>query len=549
MAATPDAVDRIAADAAAGTYDSMHLNFCGGIPPPLLARLAAATAAGPPAAISRIASVADQHLAFASLDAGLFSLRRPAAFRALHAPGAADAAIRAEIDAIVEGLHGVVATLGAVPLIRAAKGGPAEAVAAGLDARLREAARAQRGPGGAPAPRAGGPRPLLALFDRSADLATPLAHAWTYRPLVADALGLDLNRVTLPGDGPGAKPVTVEVGPGDWFWAGAAAQPFPAVAESVDAHLKQYRAAVDAVNRSAAAGGGGGAGAGAAAPPGLAAAVASLPALADRKKVLDRHTNLATRLLARIKARGLDAYAAVEEDVLAGKAGGGGVAAAVAGLLSDARGDAADRTRAVLVAALASPAPLTDDECATLAAAAGPGAAGELAPALAYVRRLRRLAASAAPPSAAAPPSSAASGQQLLSWADRALGAGAATIARAARGLLAGERAPPLVLALDALTSGKPSPDLDAFATYDPRAPTPGPHPAAGAAATLVGGPGGDVLVCVVGGGCLAEAEACASWAARGAPARRLVYGATELVGGAAFAGDLAALGRAAGLA
>ena len=249
MAATPDAVDRIAADAAAGTYDSMHLNFCGGIPPPLLARLAAATAAGPPAAISRIASVADQHLAFASLDAGLFSLRRPAAFRALHAPGAADAAIRAEIDAIVEGLHGVVATLGAVPLIRAAKGGPAEAVAAGLDARLREAARAQRGPGGAPAPRAGGPRPLLALFDRSADLATPLAHAWTYRPLVADALGLDLNRVTLPGDGPGAKPVTVEVGPGDWFWAGAAAQPFPAVAESVDAHLKQYRAAVDAVNR------------------------------------------------------------------------------------------------------------------------------------------------------------------------------------------------------------------------------------------------------------------------------------------------------------
>ena len=106
-----------------------------------------------------------------------------------------------------------------------------------------------------------------------------------------------------------------------------------------------------------------------------------------------------------------------------------------------------------------------------------------------------------------------------------------------------------LVLALDALTSGKPSPDLDAFATYDPRAPTPGPHPAAGAAATLVGGPGGDVLVCVVGGGCLAEAEACASWAARGAPARRLVYGATELVGGAAFAGDLAALGRAAGLA
>lgn len=299
----------------------------------------------------------------------------------------------------------------------------------------------------------------------------------------------------------------------------------------------------------------------------LAAAVASLPELADRKKVLDRHTNIATQLLQAIKARGLDAFAAVEEDALAGKAGPSDVEKLIA--TAPAGATRADRLRAALVAALASPAPLTDDEAARLVAAVdGAGAGGgeasaaggasDAAAALAYVRRLRRLAAPPAPAAAPGAAAAAATGAALPAWADRALAGGVAAVARAARGLLRGERAPPLVLAADALAGGRAAPaNADAFAEYDPRSPVPGARPlgggggAAPAAAASPGGaapalpPVGDVVVAVVGGACYAERDAFARWAARATPARRVVYGGTDVVTGGALADALVRLGRA----
>ena len=48
-------------------------------------------------------------------------------------------------------------------------------------------------------------------------------------------------------------------------------------------------------------------------------AVSSLPELQERKKVLDKHTNLATNLLVEIKARALDQYHSLAEDLLVRK--------------------------------------------------------------------------------------------------------------------------------------------------------------------------------------------------------------------------------------
>ena len=41
------------------------------------------------------------------------------------------------------------------------------------------------------------PRPLLLIFDRTADMAPPLLHTSTYQALIDDLLDHHLNRVTI----------------------------------------------------------------------------------------------------------------------------------------------------------------------------------------------------------------------------------------------------------------------------------------------------------------------------------------------------------------
>lgn len=50
------------------------------------------------------------------------------------------------------------------------------------------------------------------------------------------------------------------------------------------------------------------------------AAVSSLPQLRERKRIIDKHTNMLTAILDRIKERGLDAYYHLEESCLSRKA-------------------------------------------------------------------------------------------------------------------------------------------------------------------------------------------------------------------------------------
>ena len=51
----------------------------------------------------------------------------------------------------------------------------------------------------------------------------------------------------------------------------------------------------------------------------LMSAISSLPQLTDRKKTIDKHTNMATALLRQIQARALKQYWDREEDCLHGK--------------------------------------------------------------------------------------------------------------------------------------------------------------------------------------------------------------------------------------
>lgn len=208
-------VDRIAADARQGLYDSLYINFVGHVPLPLLDRLASVAARD--ASAQRITQVFDKYLSFISLETGLFSLGLHDTYVALNDPRKTDKEIevrcvlsraslsalrhlsQAEVDRVVEGLFCVLATAGVVPIIRCPKGGAAEHVAQKLSERIR-AHLTQRNNLFSEAPTglsASLTRPLLCLFDRNFELSVVLQHSWTYKPLVHDVLGMSLNRISI----------------------------------------------------------------------------------------------------------------------------------------------------------------------------------------------------------------------------------------------------------------------------------------------------------------------------------------------------------------
>jgi hypothetical protein len=657
---TPEAVERVVQDAAAGLYDSVYLCWATALPPPLMERLAAgAVRAG---AAARIARVTDAYLAFVALEAGLFTLALPDAYVALHDPAAREAQIAGTVAAVVDGLFSVLVTLGCVPVIRAPRGGAAEHVAQLLDARLRDHLKARHnlfseeggvggGAGGAgphhhhhPAASSGLlSRPLLVLLDRNFDLGVMVQHSWSYKPLVHDVLGMRSNRVTLAPEQPSAaagadpataaaaatpaanKPRSYDVDDSDFFWEQCGSLPFPRVAEEVEAQLQRYKRAVDDINARTAAGGAAGAGGGAAGAfsrsevlddpdealrrnaQQLMSAVSSLPELQERKRVLDKHTNLATALLTAIKSGGLDQMHGLEEDLLAGKAGD--AAKEVGRAVKAPKGSPADKLRLALVHALSAPGPLPEPELRDLSdALRGCGADPT---ALAYVARLRRNGLiggggaggggglGGAGGSAANLAGGGGEGGALLGWADKAIGQGLSSVTKSVRSLLSGARQAPIVSVLDALMDPKPTGgaggggglgggglgvgvgggssgqqpnEHDTFLVFDPKLP-PGR-----AGPDRARGPFRDAIVFVVGGGNYLEREQLATWAAGGAGAagagaggggggagaagglgagklggaaagaRTILYGATSLPGGSEFVAQLEELGRRSGI-
>jgi hypothetical protein len=163
-------IERIVADAAAGLYDTMHLNFTTALPGKLMEQLATGVVKAD--AAKRVAKLHDQYVSFIALEPNLFSLNMPDAYVQLNDPSAQDSQIevgvgcwverssavthahavllllrstQAVVGAIVDGLFSVCVTLGVVPVIRCPRGGVAEHVASLLDGKLRCGRRMKRG--------------------------------------------------------------------------------------------------------------------------------------------------------------------------------------------------------------------------------------------------------------------------------------------------------------------------------------------------------------------------------------------------------------------
>lgn len=523
---TPANVARIAVDASRGLYESFHLNFSSSVPRPLLEDLAAGVLKSESA--HRIAKLFDQYLEFVTLEDNLFSLAQRDAYVQLNDPSAGDREIEGIVERIAAGLFCVLTTLGVVPVIRCARGGPAEMVASALDSRLRDHLIVKNNlfsEGG----NLGSTfqRPVLCLFDRNFELAVGIQHDWSYRALVHDVLGLKLNRLTVQGEKSATK--SYELDDSDQFWISNSWSPFPKVAEEIETQLGKYKMDVDEVNRRT--GGKDGAEFDGTDLIGntkhLMNAVNSLPELTERKKMIDKHTNIATVLLGEIKERSLDSYCTLEDDMLTK----GSIDKNALVSLLKGKGTKSDKLRLAITYLLAMEttpqSELEQIEEALLTSEV------DLC-AFQYVKKIKSLNASFASSA------TASSRNNIVDWAEKLYGQSLSAVTAGVKNLLSGERQLALTRTVEALMEGKPNPEIESYLSFDPRSPR-------SASASHLKGPFKEAIVFMIGGGNYVEYRSLMELAQRAQPVKHVIYGTTEILNGSEFVEQLTILGQKTG--
>uniref|UniRef100_J3N268 SEC1 family transport protein SLY1 n=2 Tax=Oryza brachyantha TaxID=4533 RepID=J3N268_ORYBR len=398
-------------------------------------------------------------------------------------------------------------------------------VAAALDARLRDhlIAKPNLFTEAASTAVASFQRPVLCLFDRNFELSVGIQHDWSYRPLVHDVLGLKSNVLKLPVE-------RYELDDSDTFWAVNSWLQFPNVAKEIEAQLAKYKQDVDEVNQRT-----GGARDGVefdgtdliGNTRHLMNAVNSLPELTERKKLIDKHTNIATALLGHIKERSLDGYCECENSML------------VDGtfdrtkLLNLLRGNGTkeDKLRLAVSYLLSFETPQSSDleqvEAALRESEVDMSA-------FQYVKRIKSLNSQFAA-------ASSTSKGQLVDWAEKIYGNSIMAMTTQVKNLLSDGRQLAITRTVEALMDGKPNPEVDNYLLFDPRAPKSG-------SGGQFRGPFREAIVFMIGGGNYIEYRSLLELAQRSQTTKQVIYGVTEILNGVEFIQQLSELGQKAGL-
>lgn len=477
--------------------------------------------------IHRISKVHDQYLDFVTLEDNLFSLAHKSCYLQLNDPSAGENEIEQIIDQIVSGLFSVLATLSVVPVIRCPRGGPAELVASRLDQRLQDHLLAKNNlfseGGGSFA--SSFQRPVLCIFDRNFELSVAIQHDFRYRPLIHDVLGLRLNKLNVQGEKGGMK--SYELDRSDPFWVANGSLEFPDVAVEIETQLNKYKKDVEEVNRKT---GGSSEVDFDGNTKHLMNAVNSLPELTERKNVIDKHTNIATALLAEIKDRSLDSYAKKESDMMVR---GGIDRNELLGVLKG-KGSKSDKLRFAIMY-LISTENVPQSEVEMVESSLRESEVDTSA--FQYVKRIKSLNVSLAS-------ANSASRSNIVDWAEKLYGQSISAVTAGVKNLLSSDHQLALTRTVEALMEGKPNPEIESYLVFDPRAP----KSSSGSSSSHLKGPFKEAIVFMIGGGNYVEYGSLLELAHRQQPVRHVIYGTTEILTGGDFVDQLALLGHKMGL-
>jgi len=503
---TPENIQRIVEDASKQLYRSFYLHFVTRIDRPLMENMAHGLVTNNAAGF--VSKVYDQYLDVIALEPTLFTLNIPHSFEAYNRPSLEETQIRAYISRLAVGLMSAVRVLGALPIIRAASGGPAEMLAHEITNTLRDALN-PRGSNHANFSDfivSDRPRPLLVIFDRTSDLATPLTHSCTYQSLIDDLLEHRLNKVTVNVSGKNdsaAKKKTYDLNTKiDSFFAQYGGAPFPEAVEANEVELasvsqreKEIRARPSGTSEGA----------------DLNDAITSLPEILAKKANLEAHTNILQGVMSEVAARDVPSFFETEQEIL--QSGGSIDQAAVLEKLRDgAKGTIVDRTRLLAIVLLSQEKiakTLEDDFTAAFTAGCESvneegkpyNTAEEIADALksvAFLMKLHKLQGPMTGMGAFDGGLAGGSGASVVSsFLNTATSMATSTMAKAAA--LFGKFVPLHVTrVVDALAEGKPGPESDSYLCLDPKAK-------AHDSCDLRGQQYGEAIVFMIGGGCYTE--------------------------------------------
>lgn len=465
-----------------------------------------------------IRRVYDEYLDVIALESTLFTLNMPNSFIAYNDPSHSEHHIKQYMSSLSMGLLSLTRLLGAIPVVRAAAGGPAEMLAAEYTSLLREHLQ-PRGPAHAIYSEfliSDRPRPLLLIYDRTGDMVTPLLHTSTYHSLIDDVLEYKLNKITIDK----TKKSYDMNSSNDAFFSKYASATFPEAIESNEIELKEITAA-EAALRSRTQ------------QVELSSAIESLPEILLKKQQIEVHTNILQQIMTQIISREIPTFYELEQYVLLNNYD----KQAVLNVLREVKGNALDKIRLLCILVLSDVKSNEFEAALNEYFSSSPAAASPILPTdvpalLSFLRRMKSLQS---PMSFRSAPNATLT--SLLTTAHSQ----ASSLLNKATSFFTKYIPVSLSRIVENLLEGKSCPEDDTYCCFDPKAKS-------AEVVDLRGRKYSEVVVFVIGGGCYYEYYNMLEMLRQKQNAKKVYYGGSEMMNSAAFLVQLAQLSKLSGL-